>query len=188
MCNFLTKRLLTALNFDFVRTHSNDKTSMRFVCLIPPGLLAEATPKHSVRLKKHNWEHFKQATYSLLPHCAGPAMRAFCHLYNMKTPSNGTIVRVTGPLCGEFTGPGDFPSQRPETRSFNIFFDLRLNILLSKQSWCRSSKTPSRSLWRHCNEHNSRTASKDMLFLLHVFHGGRLNTYAITCNWLLLVV
>ena len=65
-------------------------------------------------------------------------------------------------LCaGNSPVPGDFPSQRPETRSFNIFFDLRLNILLSKQSWCRSSKTPSRSLWRHCNEHNSRTASKD---------------------------
>ena len=25
------------------------------------------------------------------------------------TSSNGNIFRVTGPLCGEFTGPGDFP-------------------------------------------------------------------------------
>ena len=29
------------------------------------------------------------------------------------TSSNGTISRVTGPLCGEFTGPGEFPTQRP---------------------------------------------------------------------------
>ena len=30
---------------------------------------------------------------------------------------------------------GEFPSQRPVTRSFDVFFDLRLNKLLSKQSW-----------------------------------------------------
>ena len=29
---------------------------------------------------------------------------------------------------------GGFPSQRPVTRSFDIFFDLRLNKRLSKQS------------------------------------------------------
>ena len=33
-------------------------------------------------------------------------------------------------ICaGEFTGvPGEFPAQRPVTRSFDVFFDLRLNI------------------------------------------------------------
>ena len=49
------------------------------------------------------------------------------------SPSNGNISRVTGRLCGEFTGPGDFPTQRPVTRSFDVFFDLRLNKRLSKQ-------------------------------------------------------
>ena len=29
----------------------------------------------------------------------------------MMTSSNGNIFRVTGPSCGEFTGPGDFPAQ-----------------------------------------------------------------------------
>ena len=48
-------------------------------------------------------------------------------LLNMMTLSNGNIFRVTGPLCGEFTGPGEFPTQRPVTRSFDVFFDLRLN-------------------------------------------------------------
>ena len=42
------------------------------------------------------------------------------------TSSNGNIFRVTGPLCGEFTGPGEFPTQRPVTQSFDVFFDLRL--------------------------------------------------------------
>ena len=67
------------------------------------------------------------------------------------TSSNGNIFRVTGPLCGEFTGPGEFPTQRPVTRSFDVFFDLRLNKRLSKQPWGWWFETPSRSLWRQCN-------------------------------------
>ena len=48
---------------------------------------------------------------------------------------------------------GEFPSQRPVTRSFDVVFDLRLNTRLNKQSRRRWSETPSRSLWRHCNVH-----------------------------------
>ena len=44
-----------------------------------------------------------------------------------------------------------FPSQRPVTRSFVAFFDLRLNKRLSKQPTRRWFETPSCSLWRHCN-------------------------------------
>ena len=67
----------------------------------------------------------------------------------MMTSSNGNIFRVTGPLCEEFTG--EVTPQRPVTRSFDVFFDLRLNTRLSKQLRRRWFKTPSRSLWRHCN-------------------------------------
>ena len=59
--------------------------------------------------------------------------------------------RVAGHLCGEFTGPGEFPTQRPVARSFDIFFNLRLNNRLSKQSWGWWFETLSWSLWRHCN-------------------------------------
>ena len=47
---------------------------------------------------------------------------------------------------------GEFPTQRPVTRSFDVFFDLRLNKRLSKQSWVWWFETPSRPLWRHCND------------------------------------
>ena len=67
------------------------------------------------------------------------------------TSSNGTIFRVTGPLCGEFTGPGEFPTQRPVTRSFDVYFDLRLNKRLSKKPWGWWFETLSWSLWRQCN-------------------------------------
>ena len=46
---------------------------------------------------------------------------------------------------------GQFPVQRPVTQSFDVFFDLRLNKRLSKQSWGWWFETSSRSLWRHCN-------------------------------------
>ena len=56
----------------------------------------------------------------------------------MMTSSNGTTFRVTDPLA--------------VTRSFDVFFDLRLNERLSKQSRGWWFETPSRSLWRHCND------------------------------------
>ena len=47
------------------------------------------------------------------------------------TSSNENIFCVTGPLWGETTGHQWLHSQRPVTRSFDVFFDLRLNKRLS---------------------------------------------------------
>ena len=52
----------------------------------------------------------------------------------MMTSSNGNIFRVTGPLCGEFTGPGWVPGTKTSDAEFDVFFDVRLNKRLSKQS------------------------------------------------------
>ena len=47
---------------------------------------------------------------------------------------------------------GEFPAQRSVTQSFDVFFDLRLNKRLSKQSWGWWFETLSRPLWRHSND------------------------------------
>ena len=47
--------------------------------------------------------------------------------------------------------PGEFPAQRPVTRSFDVFLDLRLNKRFSKQSWGWWFETLSRPLSRHSN-------------------------------------
>ena len=47
--------------------------------------------------------------------------------------------------------PGEFPAQRPVTRNFDVFFDLRLIKQLSKQSRGWSFETLSHPLWRHRN-------------------------------------
>ena len=46
---------------------------------------------------------------------------------------------------------GEFPSQRPVTRSFDIFFELCLNKRLCRQPWGLWCETLSCSLWRHRN-------------------------------------
>ena len=40
----------------------------------------------------------------------------------MMMSSTGNFFRVTGHLCGNSPIPGEFPTQRPVTRSFDVFF------------------------------------------------------------------
>ena len=64
-------------------------------------------------------------------------------------------------ICaGNSPVPGEFPTQRPVTRSFNVFFDLCLNKRLSKQSWGWWLETIWRPLWHHCNENLTYEKSK----------------------------
>ena len=56
-------------------------------------------------------------------------------------------------ICAENSPvPGEFSTQRPVTRSFDVYFDLRPNIGLSKQLWGWWFETQSCPLWRHRNE------------------------------------
>ena len=94
------------------------------------------------------------------------------------TSSYGNIFRVTGPLLGKPPVTGIFPSQRPVTRSFDLFVDLRLNLSvartvqqvgqsnrlrlnkrLSKQPRYWWFKRNSHSLWRHCNDNKGHHTS-----------------------------
>ena len=55
-------------------------------------------------------------------------------------------------ICvGNSPVPGEFPAQRPVTRSFDVFFDLRQIKRLNKQSWGWWFETLSRPVWRHSN-------------------------------------
>ena len=56
----------------------------------------------------------------------------------------------------------EFPAQSPGTQRFDVFFDLRPNKRLSKQSWGRWFETPPRPSWRHCNARKN-TAFLDAL-------------------------
>ena len=79
-------------------------------------------PHDVVRIKETWWRHLMETNSALLAICAG----------------NSPV-------------PGEFPTQRPVTRSFDVYFDLRPNKWLSKQWWGWWFETSSCPLWRHRN-------------------------------------
>ena len=74
---------------------------------------------------------------------------------NCSQSSAWLIIKTFSALLAVCSGnspiTGEFPTQWPVTRSFDVFFDLDMWKLLSKQSWCWLFETTSRPLWRHCN-------------------------------------
>ena len=70
----------------------------------------------------------------------------------MMTSSNGNIFRAPVICAGNSSVSVEFPAQRLVTRSFDVFFGLRLNKPLSKQWWGWWFETLSCTLWRHCND------------------------------------
>ena len=73
-----------------------------------------------------------------------------------------TFSALLAICAGNSPVPGEFPTQRPVTRSFDVFFDLRLNKRLNKQWWGWWFETLSLPLWRHRNDYcdRVRTAHK----------------------------
>ena len=63
-----------------------------------------------------------------------------------------TFFALLAICAGNSPVPGEFPTQRSVMRSFDVFFDLRLNKRLSKQPWGWWFETLSWSLWRHRND------------------------------------
>ena len=59
-----------------------------------------------------------------------------------------TMSALLAICAGNSPVSGEFPTQRPVTRIFDVFFDLRLSKRLSKQSWGWRLET----LGRHSNE------------------------------------
>ena len=62
-----------------------------------------------------------------------------------------TFSALLAICAGNSPVPGEFPTQKPVRRSFDVFFDLRLNKRLSKQWWGWWFETLSHPLWRHRN-------------------------------------
>ena len=96
-------------------------------------------------LRRHG-VHVTPLSYEGSPVNMPPCARTG-HLYpfTMMTSSNGTLFSVTGHLCGEFTGHRWISRTKASDADLDVFFDLRLNKRLSKQSW-------GWWLWRHCND------------------------------------
>ena len=62
-----------------------------------------------------------------------------------------TFSALLAICAGNSPVTGEFPGQRPVTRSFDVFFDLHMNKWLNKPSRRWWFETPSCPLWRHSN-------------------------------------
>ena len=92
-----------------------------------------------------------------------------------------TVSALLALYAGNSPDTGEFPSQRPVTRSFDVLFDLRLNKQLNKQSWGLWLETPSRPFWRHSNVYfASFTEVMYVICYIGSSHNGAL-VYTIYC-------
>ena len=85
-------------------------------------------------------------------HCGSHAIVEYLWSYEAWWRHKMETFSVLLALCeGNSPVTGEFPSQMPVTRSFDVFFYLSLNKPLSKPSIRRWYETPSRPLCHHCN-------------------------------------
>ena len=109
-------------NFILFSTRFYQRNRCQF-CTFCRAVLSWHVRNVAIRLPVIGWWRHQMETFSaLLALCAG----------------NSPVAR-------------EFPSQRPVTRSFDVYFDLHLNKRLSKQSIRRLFDKPSYLLWRQCN-------------------------------------
>ena len=122
---------------------------------------------------RHKWRWFlkkkSHLTWTTSLHFRCGASISYTNVWTWWRHQMETFFTLTtGHLCGEFIGPRWIPRTKSVTRSFDVFFDLRLNKQLSKQSWgfCWF-ETPSRSIWCHCNERDRYRAKSGQFWLIN---------------------
>ena len=134
----------------------------------------------AIRLR--SWLDFLRTLFSGTPRrgCGVPVwlISTPCWRHQMETFS--ALLAI---CAGNSPVPGEFPAQRPVTRSFDVFFDLRLNKRLSKQSCGWWFQTLSCTLWRHRNV-NDTCSNHCWCFETHLLtikcHCGLMDGYL---NW-----
>ena len=80
-----------------------------------------------------------------------PYPNRFIKIFSWWRHQMETFSALLAICAGNSPVPGEFPTQRPVTRNFDVYFDLRPNKRLSKQSCGWWFETLSCSLWRHRN-------------------------------------
>ena len=100
--------------------------------------------------KRYGWTNGAEQTDTRMPLiCRSPYTHLTSQLLNiMMTSSMETFCAI---CAGNSPVTGEFLAQRPVTRSFDVFFDLRLNKRLSIPSW-GNLRQQSSALWRHWND------------------------------------
>ena len=149
-------RMIAPLAFD--ATLGNMSKSIRF---------EKQNKKNAGESRVYRWECSVQRHY-MANHCfvswqyTGPKSRLLRRptswgIMRLKRLNHDDVIKWEYFACywvlceGNPPATAGFLSQRPVTQSLDVFYNLRLNKRLSKQSRCWWFETSSRPLWRHCN-------------------------------------
>ena len=108
---------------------------------------------HDDSEKLHSSKH-KNGIYSFYMVCS---WHVFMSWWRHRMETFSALLAI---CAGNSPVPGEFPTQKPVTRSFDVYFDLRPNKKLSKHSWGWWFETLSCSLWRHRNVQSNSCSKK----------------------------
>ena len=116
--------------------------------LVSNGLTLLATIIHGSFIFLGQWEDYVFVQLSHIKTAKWEPFARFLRCIIYTSPWWRHLMETFSELLANCAGnspvTGEFPTQRPVTRSFDVFFDPRLNKRLNKQSLSRPS-------WRHCN-------------------------------------
>ena len=108
---------------------------------------------------KHHWKKFAQYAHGWIMTCPDEMEMSLGLMHRHLGEQTWwrhqmeTFSALLAICAGNSPVPGEFPTQRPVTRSFDVYFDLRPDKRLSKQLWGWWFETLSHSLWRHRYAH-----------------------------------
>ena len=97
-------------------------------------------------LSKWMFSAFHDNKFIYVYMCVCMDVHSFMMSHQMETFS--TLLAI---CVGNSPVPGEFLTQRSVTQSFDVFFHLRLDKWLRKQSWGWWFETLLHPLWHHCN-------------------------------------
>ena len=104
-------------------------------------------------------------------------IKHFPYVDSMMTSTFSTLLAI---CKGNSPVTGEFPTQRPVTCSFDVFFDLRLDKQLNKQWWGWWLEIPSCPLWCHYNA--KRQILQQMAHSLPTYLATSIPSHTITKN------
>ena len=111
---------------------------------LPDGIFAGLSSLENILLRQNRITCIDAMTFSNLHYLKRIDLSWWRHQME-------TFSALLAICAGNSPVPGEFPTQRPVTRSFDVYFDLSPNKWLSKQPWGWWFETPAWSLWRHRN-------------------------------------
>ena len=106
------------------------------------GSMVRSDPNNAAPNVCHDNDYWKSCGIRRISRWYLPSFIRACQWVGIviMAPSNEKKICIAGPLWGESTGTGGFPSQRQVTQNFEVFFYSRLKKRLSKQSGRRWSE------------------------------------------------